>query len=70
MNELETDIKNLLNDGNKIFGDDFIGYRIQSPSGKYLDSELSEIYETHNCSLDCTGFNKICDSLKSGDHNW
>lgn len=71
MDELRNAIVNLLERVNgKLYGDDFIGYRIQESNGIYRDNELGEIYEMFNCRDDCTLFNEICASLKSGDHNW
>ncbi len=60
-------IKELLTrvDG-KLYGDLFIGYRIQGADGKYYDTELKEIYDT----VDCEEFCSTCSSLRSGGHNW
>lgn len=65
---LMEEIKNLLSKTNgKVYGDNFIGYRIQDNNGKYLDDELGEIYELFdNCEL----FNEVCFELRSGDYNW
>lgn len=71
MDGLKNAIQKLMNTVNgKIYGDNFIGYRIQGVDGKYYDEELHEIYDRFECGEDCSVFNSICCELKSGDHNW
>lgn len=71
MDELRQAIQELLiGVSGKLYGDTIIGYRIQGTDGKYYDGELKEIYDLYHCTDDCTDFNDVCFSLRSGCHNW
>ncbi len=60
----------LLQTKSKIYGDKFIGYRAQLPSGEYDDDTFVGIYEDLGGVENCNRWNDDCEVFKTGGHNW